>query len=362
MKIIKRNGSEAAFDITKIIVAVSKANKEIDERQRLTNEQIRTIAANVEGACVAMGRAASVEEIQDLVEKQIMGQGAFDVAKEYICYRYTRSLARRANTTDNQILSLIECNNEEVKQENANKNPTVNSVQRDYMAGEVSKDIARRILLPREIVEAHEQGIIHFHDMDYFAQHMHNCDLVNLEDMLQNGTVITGTLIEKPHSFSTACNIATQIVAQVASNQYGGQSFSLGHLAPFVQVSRDKITKEVMKERDEVGVNYSDEQLKMIVERRLRDEITRGIQTIQYQLITLMTCNGQAPFVTMFMYLDEVPEGQTRDDLAVLIEEVLKQRIQGVKNEKVFGLHLHSLRLYMYLMKIMLHLILNIGI
>ena len=245
MKIIKRNGSEAAFDITKIIVAVSKANKEIDERQRLTNEQIRTIAANVEGACVAMGRAASVEEIQDLVEKQIMGQGAFDVAKEYICYRYTRSLARRANTTDNQILSLIECNNEEVKQENANKNPTVNSVQRDYMAGEVSKDIARRILLPREIVEAHEQGIIHFHDMDYFAQHMHNCDLVNLEDMLQNGTVITGTLIEKPHSFSTACNIATQIVAQVASNQYGGQSISLAHLAPFVQISREKIRREV---------------------------------------------------------------------------------------------------------------------
>ena len=245
MKIIKRNGSEAAFDITKIIVAVSKANKEIDERQRLTNEQIRTIAANVEGACVAMGRAASVEEIQDLVEKQIMGQGAFDVAKEYICYRYTRSLARRANTTDNQILSLIECNNEEVKQENANKNTTVNSVQRDYMAGEVSKDIARRILLPREIVEAHEQGIIHFHDMDYFAQHMHNCDLVNLEDMLQNGTVITGTLIEKPHSFSTACNIATQIVAQVASNQYGGQSISLAHLAPFVQISREKIRREV---------------------------------------------------------------------------------------------------------------------
>ncbi|WP_419069134.1 anaerobic ribonucleoside-triphosphate reductase, partial [Hominenteromicrobium sp.] len=253
MKIIKRNGSEAAFDITKIIVAVSKANKEIDERQRLTNEQIRTIAANVEGACVAMGRAASVEEIQDLVEKQIMGQGAFDVAKEYICYRYTRSLARRANTTDNQILSLIECNNEEVKQENANKNPTVNSVQRDYMAGEVSKDIARRILLPREIVEAHEQGIIHFHDMDYFAQHMHNCDLVNLEDMLQNGTVITGTMIERPHSFSTACNIATQIIAQVASNQYGGQSISLTHLAPFVEVSRQKIRKDVLAELDQIG-------------------------------------------------------------------------------------------------------------
>ncbi len=334
MKIIKRNGSEAAFDITKIIVAVSKANKEIDERQRLTNEQIRTIAANVEGACVAMGRAASVEEIQDLVEKQIMGQGAFDVAKEYICYRYTRSLARRANTTDNQILSLIECNNEEVKQENANKNPTVNSVQRDYMAGEVSKDITRRILLPREIVEAHEQGIIHFHDMDYFAQHMHNCDLVNLEDMLQNGTVITGTLIEKPHSFSTACNIATQIVAQVASNQYGGQSISLAHLAPFVQISREKIRREVEVEIGELGVSPDEAQISKMVERRLREEIKRGVQTIQYQVVTLMTTNGQAPFITVFMYLNEAKNEREKHDLAMIIEEVLLQRYEGVKNEK----------------------------
>ena len=334
MKIIKRNGSEAAFDITKIIVAVSKANKEIDERQRLTNEQIRTIAANVEGACVAMGRAASVEEIQDLVEKQIMGQGAFDVAKEYICYRYTRSLARRANTTDNQILSLIECNNEEVKQENANKNPTVNSVQRDYMAGEVSKDITRRILLPREIVEAHEQGIIHFHDMDYFAQHMHNCDLVNLEDMLQNGTVITGTLIEKPHSFSTACNIATQIVAQVASNQYGGQSICLAHLAPFVQISREKIRREVEVEIGELGVSPDEAQISKMVERRLREEIKRGVQTIQYQVVTLMTTNGQAPFITVFMYLNEAKNEREKRDLAMIIEEVLLQRYEGVKNEK----------------------------
>ena len=334
MKIIKRNGSEAAFDITKIIVAVSKANKEIDERQRLTNEQIRTIAANVEGACVAMGRAASVEEIQDLVEKQIMGQGAFDVAKEYICYRYTRSLARRANTTDNQILSLIECNNEEVKQENANKNPTVNSVQRDYMAGEVSKDITRRILLPREIVEAHEQGIIHFHDMDYFAQHMHNCDLVNLEDMLQNGTVITGTLIEKPHSFSTACNIATQIVAQVASNQYGGQSISLAHLAPIVHISRDKIRREVEVEIGEHGVSPDEAQISKMVERRLREEIKRGVQTIQYQVVTLMTTNGQAPFITVFMYLNEAKNEREKRDLAMIIEEVLLQRYEGVKNEK----------------------------
>ena len=334
MKIIKRNGSEAAFDITKIIVAVSKANKEIDERQRLTNEQIRTIAANVEGACAAMGRAASVEEVQDLVEKQIMGQGAFDVAKEYICYRYTRSLARRANTTDNQILSLIECNNEEVKQENANKNPTVNSVQRDYMAGEVSKDITRRILLPREIVEAHEQGIIHFHDMDYFAQHMHNCDLVNLEDMLQNGTVITGTLIEKPHSFSTACNIATQIVAQVASNQYGGQSISLAHLAPFVQISREKIRREVEVEIGELGVSPDEAQISKMVERRLREEIKRGVQTIQYQVVTLMTTNGQAPFITVFMYLNEAKNEREKRDLAMIIEEVLLQRYEGVKNEK----------------------------
>ena len=334
MKIIKRNGSEAVFDITKIIVAVSKANKEIDERQRLTTEQIRTIAANVEEKCLSMGRAPSVEEIQDLVEKQIMGQGAFEVAKEYICYRYTRSLARRANTTDNQILSLIECNNEEVKQENANKNPTVNSVQRDYMAGEVSKDITRRILLPREIVEAHEQGIIHFHDMDYFAQHMHNCDLVNLEDMLQNGTVITGTLIEKPHSFSTACNIATQIVAQVASNQYGGQSISLAHLAPFVQISREKIRREVDTELQELGISPDEAQISKMVERRLREEIKRGVQTIQYQVVTLMTTNGQAPFITVFMYLNEAKNDREKRDLAMIIEEVLLQRYEGVKNEK----------------------------
>ena len=333
MKIIKRNGSEAAFDITKIIVAVSKANKEIDERQRLTNEQIRTIAANVEGACVAMGRAASVEEIQDLVEKQIMGQGAFDVAKEYICYRYTRSLARRANTTDNQILSLIECNNEEVKQENANKNPTVNSVQRDYMAGEVSRDLSERLLLPPDIVEAHKEGIIHFHDSDYYAQHMHNCDLVNLEDMLQNGTVITGTLIERPHSFSTACNIATQIIAQVASNQYGGQSISLAHLAPFVDVSRKKIRKIVEQEMATLGIQPSEEKIRDLVETRLRDEVRRGVQTIQYQVLTLLTTNGQAPFVTVFMYLGEAKNDQERKDLALIIEETLEQRYQGVKNE-----------------------------
>ena len=334
MKIIKRNGSEVAFDITKIIVAVSKANKELDERQRLTNEQIRTIAANVEGACVAMGRAASVEEIQDLVEKQIMGQGAFDVAKEYICYRYTRSLARRANTTDNQILSLIECNNEEVKQENSNKNPTVNSVQRDYMAGEVSKDLTMRMLLPPEIVKAHEEGIIHFHDADYYAQHMHNCDLVNLDDMLQNGTVISGTLIEKPHSFSTACNIATQIIAQVASSQYGGQSISLTHLAPFVDVSRKKIRRDVEAEMKDLGIDPGEEKISEIVEKRLREEIKRGVQTIQYQVVTLMTTNGQAPFITVFMYLNEAGDNQRlKSDLAIVIEEMLRQRYQGVKNE-----------------------------
>ena len=333
MKIIKRNGSEAAFDISKIIVAVTKANNADKQHKELTSEQIRTIAANVEEKCLEMGRAPSVEEIQDMVENQIMGQGAFEVAKQYIRYRYTRSLARRANTTDNQILSLIECNNEEAKQENANKNPTVNSVQRDYMAGEVSKDITRRILLPQEIVEAHEQGIIHFHDTDYFAQHMHNCDLVNLEDMLQNGTVITGTLIEKPHSFSTACNIATQIVAQVASNQYGGQSISLAHLAPFVQVSRDKIRAEVLLEVEELGGSASEEKISEIVERRLREEVKRGVQTIQYQVVTLMTTNGQAPFVTVFMYLGEAKEPQLKRDLALIIEEVLRQRYEGVKNE-----------------------------
>ena len=334
MKIIKRNGSEAAFDITKIIAAVTKANNADGQSRELTGEQIRAIAAEVEEKCGATGRAPSVEEIQDMVENQIMGRNAFEVAKRYIRYRYTRSLARRANTTDNQILSLIECNNEEAKQENANKNPTVNSVQRDYMAGEVSKDITRRILLPQEIVEAHEQGIIHFHDSDYFAQHMHNCDLVNLEDMLQNGTVITGTLIEKPHSFSTACNIATQIVAQVASNQYGGQSISLAHLAPFVQVSREKIRGEVLAELEELGTTASEDKIAQIVERRLRAEVERGVQTIQYQVVTLMTTNGQAPFITVFMYLNEAKNEREKRDLAMIIEEVLLQRYEGVKNEK----------------------------
>ncbi len=334
MKIIKRNGSEAAFDITKIIAAVTKANNADGQSRELTGEQIRAIAAEVEEKCGAMGRAPSVEEIQDMVENQIMGRNAFEVAKRYIRYRYTRSLARRANTTDNQILSLIECNNEEAKQENANKNPTVNSVQRDYMAGEVSKDITRRILLPQEIVEAHEQGIIHFHDSDYFAQHMHNCDLVNLEDMLQNGTVITGTLIEKPHSFSTACNIATQIVAQVASNQYGGQSISLAHLAPFVQVPREKIRGEVLAELEELGTTASEDKIAQIVERRLRAEVERGVQTIQYQVVTLMTTNGQAPFITVFMYLNEAKNEREKRDLAMIIEEVLLQRYEGVKNEK----------------------------
>ena len=334
MKIIKRSGSEAAFDITKIIAAVTKANNADGQSRELTGEQIRAIAAGVEEKCGAMGRAPSVEEIQDMVENQIMGRNAFEVAKRYIRYRYTRSLARRANTTDNQILSLIECNNEEAKQENANKNPTVNSVQRDYMAGEVSKDITRRILLPQEIVEAHEQGIIHFHDSDYFAQHMHNCDLVNLEDMLQNGTVITGTLIEKPHSFSTACNIATQIVAQVASNQYGGQSISLAHLAPFVQVSREKIRGEVLAELEELGTTASEDKIAQIVERRLRAEVERGVQTIQYQVVTLMTTNGQAPFITVFMYLNEAKNEREKRDLAMIIEEVLLQRYEGVKNEK----------------------------
>ena len=334
MKIIKRNGSEAAFDITKIIAAVTKANNADGQSRELTGEQIRAIAAEVEEKCGVMGRAPSVEEIQDMVENQIMGRNAFEVAKRYIRYRYTRSLARRANTTDNQILSLIECNNEEAKQENANKNPTVNSVQRDYMAGEVSKDITRRILLPQEIVEAHEQGIIHFHDSDYFAQHMHNCDLVNLEDMLQNGTVITGTLIEKPHSFSTACNIATQIVAQVASNQYGGQSISLAHLAPFVQVSREKIRGEVLAELEELGTTASEDKIAQIVERRLRAEVERGVQTIQYQVVTLMTTNGQAPFITVFMYLNEAKNEREKRDLAMIIEEVLLQRYEGVKNEK----------------------------
>ncbi len=334
MKIIKRNGAEAVFDIDKIIVAVSKANDAVDEKVRMTPLQIRRIAESVTISCDEMGRSPSVEEIQDLVEKAIMAHGAFEVAKQYITYRYTRSLLRQSNTTDDRILSLIECNNEEVKQENANKNPTVNSVQRDYMAGEVSKDITRRILLPQEIVDAHEAGIIHFHDSDYYAQHMHNCDLVNLEDMLQNGTVISGTLIEKPHSFSTACNIATQIIAQVASNQYGGQSISLTHLAPFVQVSREKIRKTVEKEMEVLGVGTSEEKIAQVVEERLRDEVRRGVQTIQYQVVTLMTTNGQAPFITVFMYLNEARNEQEKKDLAMIIEEALRQRYEGVKNEK----------------------------
>ena len=333
MKVIKRDGTEVVFDISKIIAAVEKANNADETSIELTAEQIRQIASNVEQSCLALHRAPSVEEIQDLVENQIMAHGAFEVAKRYIKYRYTRALIRKSNTTDNQILSLIECNNEEVKQENANKNPTVNSVQRDYMAGEVSKDIARRLLLPADVVEAHENGLIHFHDMDYYAQHMHNCDLVNLEDMLQNGTVISGTLIEKPHSFSTACNIATQIIAQVASNQYGGQSISLTHLAPFVQISRERIRKQVLEEAAAMQGQPGEEVITQIVEKRLRDEIKKGVQTIQYQVVTLMTTNGQAPFVTVFMYLNEARSEQEKKDLAVIIEEVLLQRYEGVKNE-----------------------------
>ncbi len=333
MKIIKRNGSEVNFDLNKILVAITKANEVVDESERMTETQIKRIAESVELQCEKMSRAPSVEEIQDLVEKQIMAHGAFEVAKRYITYRYTRSLVRKSNTTDDKILSLIECNNEEVKQENSNKNPTVNSVQRDYMAGEVSKDITSRILLPQDIVEAHNEGIIHFHDTDYYAQHMHNCDLVNLEEMLQNGTVISGTMIEKPHSFSTACNIATQIIAQVASNQYGGQSISLTHLAPFVQVSREKIRKSVIEEMNDIGIEVSDEKIARMVEKRLREEIKKGVQMIQYQVVTLLTTNGQAPFVTVFMYLNEAKSEQEKADLALIIEEVLRQRYYGVKNE-----------------------------
>ncbi len=333
MKIIKRNQAEADFDINKIIAAVTKANNVVEDDEKMTAKQIQRIADSVQKSCEKMGRALSVEEIQDLVEKQIMAHGAYEVAKRYITYRYTRSLVRKSNTTDDRILTLIECNNEEIKQENSNKNPSVNSVQRDYMAGEVSKDITERILLPQEIIEAHKQGIIHFHDADYFAQHMHNCDLVNLEDMLQNGTVISGTMIEKPHSFSTACNIATQIIAQVASNQYGGQSISLTHLAPFVQISRDKIAAGLRKEFEALGTEVSEEKFSRIVEERLREEINRGVQTIQYQVVTLMTTNGQAPFVTVFMYLNEAKDPQLKRDLAMIIEEVLKQRYTGVKNE-----------------------------
>ena len=334
MKIIKRNGSEAAFDIAKISTAITKANMAVEEKGRMTPMQIQRIAESVVLSCERLGRSPSVEEVQDLVEHQIMAHGAFEVAKAYITYRYTRSLVRQSNTTDDKILSLIECNNEEVKQENSNKNPVVNSTQRDYMAGEVSRDITNRILLPQDIVEAHNEGIIHFHDTDYYAQHMHNCDLVNLEDMLQNGTVITGTLIERPHSFSTACNIATQIIAQVASNQYGGQSISLTHLAPFVQVSREKIRKTVEREMAAFGVAPAEETISKVVEDRLREEVRRGVQTIQYQVVTLMTTNGQAPFITVFMYLNEAKSEQEKKDLAMIIEETLRQRYEGVKNEK----------------------------
>ena len=335
MKVIKRSGREVEFDLSKIVNAVSKANAACpDPEARLLDSQIQTIAEKVKRAVEDMPHTAQIEEIQDLVEKAIMGQQAFTVAKLYMEYRYQRTLARKANSTDDAILSLLDQNNEELKQENSNKNPMIASTQRDYMAGEVSKDITNRLLLPREIVEAHQQGIIHFHDADYFAMHIHNCDLVNLEDMLQNGTVITDTMIEKPHSFDTACNIATQIVAQVASNQYGGQTISLAHLAPFVEVSRQKHIKTILKEGEEIGVTYTDEQVKKIAEGRVKEEIARGVQKIQYQLITLMTTNGQTPFVSVMMYLDEVPEGQARDDLAMVIEEVLNQRIQGVKNYK----------------------------
>ena len=334
MRVIKRNGAEVEFDIVKIIAAVTKANDVVDEEARMTPVQIQRIAESVEFSCQSLGRAPTVEEIQDFVEHQIMAHGAFEVAKRYITYRYNRSLVRKSNTTDDKILSLIECNNEEAKQENSNKNPVVNSTQRDFMAGEVSRDLTNRLLLPEDIVKAHEEGIIHFHDTDYYAQHMHNCDLVNLEDMLQNGTVITGTLIERPHSFATACNIATQIVAQVASNQYGGQSISLTHLAPFVDVSRQKIRKQVLAEVEALGVDPAEDKITEIVEKRLREEIRRGVQTIQYQVVTLLTTNGQAPFITVFMYLNEARSEQEKRDLAVIIEEMLEQRYQGVKNEQ----------------------------
>ncbi len=334
MKIIKRNGAEAVFDKSKIYAAVSKANEAVEPIHRISNDDIAAITDRVTERCEALGRATEVEEIQDMVEREIMSLGAFTLAKTYITYRYTRELVRKSNTTDDRIMSLIECSNEDIKQENSNKNATVISIQRDYMAGEVSKDLTRRILLPPDIVKAHEDGIIHFHDADYFAQHMHNCDLVNLEDMLQNGTVISGTLIEKPKSFATACNIATQIIAQVASNQYGGQSISLTHLAPFVDISRKKIRARVIEEFNEAGIECSEEQVEKVTEARLREEINRGVQCIQYQVVTLLTTNGQAPFITVFMYLGEAKDEQTRADLALIIEEVLKQRIQGVKNEK----------------------------
>ena len=334
MKIIKRNGQEAIFDEVKITNAIIGANKEVVETERLSEEEIDNITNDIKYKCQKMKRALSVEEIQNLVEDELMKLNAFSVARKYITYRFQRALARQSNTTDDQILSLIECANEEVKQENSNKNPTVNSVQRDYMAGEVSKDLTRRILLPEDIVKAHDEGLIHFHDADYFSQHMHNCDLVNLEDMLQNGTVISETMIEKPKSFSTACNVATQIIAQVASSQYGGQSITLSHLAPFVDVSRQKFRKEVKEEFETIGLELDDEKINALAEERLKKEITKGAQTIQYQVVTLMTTNGQAPFITVFMYLNEVPEGRLRDDLAMIIEETLKQRMKGVKNEK----------------------------
>ena len=334
MKIIKRNGQEAIFDEVKITNAIIGANKEVVETERLSEEEIDNITNDIKYKCQKMKRALSVEEIQNLVEDELMKLNAFSVARKYITYRFQRALARQSNTTDDQILSLIECANEEVKQENSNKNPTVNSVQRDYMAGEVSKDLTRRILLPEDIVKAHDEGLIHFHDADYFSQHMHNCDLVNLEDMLQNGTVISETMIEKPKSFSTACNVATQIIAQVASSQYGGQSITLSHLAPFVDVSRQKFSKEVKEEFETIGLELDDEKINSLAEERLKKEITKGVQTIQYQVVTLMTTNGQAPFITVFMYLNEVPEGRLRDDLAMIIEETLKQRMKGVKNEK----------------------------
>ena len=334
MKIIKRNGQEAIFDEVKITNAIIGANKEVVETERLSEEEIDNITNDIKYKCQKMKRALSVEEIQNLVEDELMKLNAFSVARKYITYRFQRALARQSNTTDDQILSLIECANEEVKQENSNKNPTVNSVQRDYMAGEVSKDLTRRILLPEDIVKAHDEGLIHFHDADYFSQHMHNCDLVNLEDMLQNGTVISETMIEKPKSFSTACNVATQIIAQVASSQYGGQSITLSHLAPFVDVSRQKFRKEVKEEFETIGLELDDEKINALAEERLKKEITKGVQTIQYQVVTLMTTNGQAPFITVFMYLNEVPEGRFRDDLAMIIEETLKQRMKGVKNEK----------------------------
>ena len=333
MKIVKRNGSEVTFDVGKIVAAIERANITVPEEQRLTHAQIVDAGDAVEAEASVCGHTVTVEEVQDMVEDQIMAKGAFSVARNYITYRYVQGLKRQNNTTDDKILSLIECNNEEVKQENSNKNPTVNSVQRDYMAGEVSKDLTMRMLLPEDVVQAHNEGIIHFHDSDYYAQHMHNCDLVNLEDMLQNGTVISGTLIEKPHSFSTACNIATQIIAQVASSQYGGQSISLTHLAPFVEVSRQKIRREVLRELEELGVEASEQKVRDVVENRLVDEIRRGVQTIQYQVVTLMTTNGQAPFVTVFMYLNEARSAQEKHDLALIIKETLRQRYEGVKNE-----------------------------